>query len=101
MVALGITEACAGGLIERQASNAGGRGARCAPSGEREGQRRVADRAPASARGGVRGEGERGTRVADREAAIASGTARGEAASHQGHYLIREWRARGAEPPGI
>jgi hypothetical protein len=35
---LEIPEACAGALIMQQASFAGGLGARCAPSGEREGQ---------------------------------------------------------------
>ena len=39
----GITEACAGALIMRQASLAGGLGARCAPSGEREGRSPLAD----------------------------------------------------------
>src|SRR4051812_1732609 len=36
--ALGITKACADTVLVRQASIAGGLGARCAPSGEREGQ---------------------------------------------------------------
>jgi hypothetical protein len=39
---LGIMEACAGAAIVRQAACAGGLGARCASSGEREGRRRLA-----------------------------------------------------------
>jgi len=38
----GTTEACTGALITRQASVAGGLGARCAPNGEREGRSRLA-----------------------------------------------------------
>src|SRR5262245_20413050 len=43
-VCFGITEACTDGLIVRQASVAGGSGARCAPGGEREGRSRLASR---------------------------------------------------------
>jgi hypothetical protein len=42
MSALNTTEACADGLIARQASHAGGSRARCAPGGEREGHSRLA-----------------------------------------------------------
>src|SRR5688500_5208923 len=39
---LGRLEACVGASIRQLSSLAGGLGARCAPSGEREGQRRLA-----------------------------------------------------------
>jgi hypothetical protein len=47
-LALSTTEACAGALIVRQASVAGGLGACYAPNGEREGRSRLANTTPTS-----------------------------------------------------
>src|SRR6187455_210030 len=52
--ALGTTEACAGALIMRQASLAGGLGACYAPNGEREGQSPLAEH-ESTLRRGARG----------------------------------------------
>src|SRR6188508_304006 len=57
---ISTTEACTGRLIVRQASYAGGSGARCAPGGEREGQSRLAYKAITN----VKQQGARGAQPA-------------------------------------